>query len=191
MTVPATTSMPTTVADLASALRDRPTHELVEYAAELLSQLAARKGKGAAKSIALLIRNHLGTVDEATQERVRARAKSMVAHVVPAIPLSVPTTDEGIPGPDWSLARAAAHLGLHAVTLERRLVDPLYRRLYGWPWYDGHVWRFRSAALDARTSARVMAELPSEEPFHLLPVHCSAQSPEPAWVKTLRGNEIP
>jgi hypothetical protein len=173
-------------------LRDAPNPGLIEFAACLLAQLAARKGRGAPKSIALSIRNHFADAPKDVQERVRARAKELVALELPEAPLDVLSPEQRLAdaAPDWTLRRAAAHLDVHPRTLEQRLRDPRYRRLYGWPWNDGRQWWFRSAALDSRTSARVMAELPEEEPFHLLPGHCDPGTPAPRWYEPSAGYDV-
>ena len=64
---------------------------------------------------------------------------------------------------------AARRLDVLPETLRNRLVDVEYRRLYGWPWFDGHRWLFASAALDPERRSAYLAAQPVVEPFTLMP----------------------
>ncbi len=76
---------------------------------------------------------------------------------------------------DWmTLEEAAKELKLSARTLKARLQDHRYRRMYGWPWWDGHCWRFAGPAMRAATRSQFLASLPIDEPqADLLPDWCT------------------
>lgn len=78
-----------------------------------------------------------------------------------------PASTEGqSPAGRWlTLHEAAAVLELHPNTLAERLRAQRYRRLYGWPIWDGHQWRFAAVAIDSATAAACLATLPTDEPL--------------------------
>jgi hypothetical protein len=60
-------------------------------------------------------------------------------------------------------------------TLLERLREPRFRRLYGWPWWDGHQWSFSPDALDPARRAQHLSMLPDLEPtahVAMLPPWC-------------------
>ena len=82
---------------------------------------------------------------------------------VPRLPTPAPVA---IPTGRWlSLRAAAAVLELHPNSLAERLRTVRYRRLYGWPIWDGHQWRLAAAAIDPATAAACLATLPADEPL--------------------------
>jgi hypothetical protein len=91
-----------------------------------------------------------------------------------------------------TLQGAAATLDLHPNTLAERLRAVRYRRLYGWPVWDGHQWRIATDAVDPATAATYLATAPSDEPLAIelmLPEWCE-RSPRPP-ADTSRGTPVP
>jgi hypothetical protein len=73
------------------------------------------------------------------------------------------------------LGEASRRLKISAKSLKERLREVKFRRLYGWPWWDGHQWWFSPAALDPIQRAAYMAQLPFDEPAthqDMLPPWC-------------------
>lgn len=73
------------------------------------------------------------------------------------------------------LGEASRRLKVSPAKLKERLREVKFRRLYGWPWWDGHQWSFSPAALDPVDRAATMATLPYDEPaayLALLPDWC-------------------
>jgi hypothetical protein len=74
---------------------------------------------------------------------------------------------------EWLTAEGAAHrLGMLPRTFLQRLALPRFRRLYGWPWWDGSRWYVPGPALDPAVAAAFRAGLPEREPFSNLPAWC-------------------
>jgi hypothetical protein len=70
---------------------------------------------------------------------------------------------------------AAVAYGLPAKTLAARLRRVSWRRLYGWPFWDGHRWQLPAPALDATERASFLARQPVDEPeahVRMLPPWC-------------------
>lgn len=73
------------------------------------------------------------------------------------------------------VSEAARILGLQRATLTDRLKLSEHRRLYGWPYWDGHQWWFSSVALGPDTRVEFMARMPMQEPaahVAMLPPWC-------------------
>jgi len=69
------------------------------------------------------------------------------------------------------LDQAALVLHLASDRLRAQLRHPQWRRLYGWPRWegDGQGWRFSLPAIHPATAAAFAAKLPGEEPWPSLP----------------------
>ena len=123
------------------------------------------------KSLAAVLRHQRGTIPINVFDRLAAIAESALRHIKIESSVSVAAAI-----PFVGLGEAARRLGLSAKTLAERLRDPQYRRLYGWPWWDGHQWFFSPAALDPAERAKHLADLPEAEPAAhaaMLPVWCA------------------
>lgn len=78
------------------------------------------------------------------------------------------------------LGEASRRLKVSAKKLKERVREVKYRRLYGWPWWDGHQWWFSPAALDPKQRAAQMATLPYDEPRAYVDVL-------PSWCESVEG----
>ena len=72
--------------------------------------------------------------------------------------------------------RAAGLLGIGLDELRQLMIDPVQRRLAGYPYWDGRQWRFPLAALRGATRHAFLAGLPETDPCDdLLPPWCRRQ----------------
>jgi hypothetical protein len=156
-----------------AALPDSPTvAELSPLARELAQSCAPERYPQ--KSLAATLRHarsfiHADTLavlsDLARSELRKAPSSTSAAASIPA---------ESFIG----LAEASRRLNLAPKTLLDRLRETCYRRLYGWPWWDGHQWNFSPDALDPARRAQHLAVLPVHEPaaqVDLLPQWCERE----------------
>lgn len=104
---------------------------------------------------------------------------SLLAELVDAIQAEQENTEPSPPAPVVEgflrLGEASRRLKVSAKMLKERLREVRFRRLYGWPWWDGHQWWFSPAALDPMERAANMASLPYDEPaayLAMLPPWC-------------------
>lgn len=73
--------------------------------------------------------------------------------------------------------RAAGLLGVGVDELRQLMIDPVQRRLAGYPYWDGRQWRYLLAALRGTTRHAFLAALPASDPCEdLLPPWCRRQS---------------
>ena len=89
---------------------------------------------------------------------------------------------EGSSQPWPGLVTVSKARGISAEALAGQLRIVRYRRLYGWPWWDGHRWSFNPAIIDPMLCARYMADLPDDEPaahVAMLPEWCLRADSEP------------
>lgn len=71
---------------------------------------------------------------------------------------------------------AAPRLRLQERTLLERLKQWQYRRMYGWPRWDGHRWLMPALAADSSRAAAFLASQPARDPLEdLLPEWCERQ----------------
>jgi hypothetical protein len=73
------------------------------------------------------------------------------------------------------VATAAVAYGLRERTLAERLRYVRWRRLYGWPHWDGHCWKLPVTAYDPLLRNAYLAQQPAEEPaahVRMLPAWC-------------------
>lgn len=112
------------------------------------------------KALAVTLR-HLGP---AVTPHVQQLLQGLVTERLTSRPSASPARIEPSMGRWLTLHECAAVLELHPNTLAARLRQLQYRRLYGWPLWDGHQWRFAAAAVDPATAVAHLATLPSVEP---------------------------
>jgi hypothetical protein len=82
------------------------------------------------------------------------------------------------------VATAAVAYGLRAPTLAERLRYVRWRRLYGWPHWDGHSWKLPVTAYDPHLRNAYLAQQPAEEPA----AHVRMLPP---WCERVDGEGIP
>lgn len=123
------------------------------------------------KAAAALLRTHRGSagltepLETALMARVAAwhRARQREASPISSTPAAEYCGE----------ARAAAILGISEAVLRTQLGDPLRRRAYGYPEWDGSEFRFALAALRPETKHAFIAALPEREPLdEMLPEWC-------------------
>ena len=152
---------------LVNAVVSSPTDEHVHDLAAALAPVIARKRSP-------------GVSLGAYERRIRARGASDEAceALVAAVTRLLAPTSTVAPGSERGeigLPEASRAVGVAERTLRDQLKRPAYRRLYGWPVWRGHGWRFVPAAVDPTTSRTFLATLPEREPAPiaaLLPPWC-------------------
>ena len=135
------------------------------------------------KSLGAVLRHQRAILPAELFERLETSATSALRAVT-----TEPALACAIAHPFIGIGEAARRLGVSAKTLAERLRDPRYRRLYGWPWWDGHQWFFSPDALDPAERAKHIAALPEREPAAhaaMLPVWCASdKAPSPLTAAT-------
>jgi hypothetical protein len=143
--------------------------------AELLAE-TCRTRQQPRKALAVTLR-HLGPA--LSPELHRLLSDLVSERLTVSRPAAPSATSE--PTGRWlTMHETAAALNLHPNTLAERLRQRQYRRLYGWPIWDGHQWCFASAAVDPATAIAHLATLPTEEPTaveSMLPAWCERGEP--------------
>lgn len=165
---------------LLQQLPARPSADDCARIAELLAE-ACRARQQPKKALAVTLR-HLGP---AVSPQVQRLLLDLVSERLTVYRPAAPSEPQAPVGRWLSLHESAAALDLHPNTLAERLRQPHYRRLYGWPVWDGHQWRFASVAVDPATAIAHLATLPTDEPP-------AVESMLPAWChrgqRTLSGD---
>jgi hypothetical protein len=122
---------------------------------------ACRTRQSPKKALAVTLQ-HLG--NDGVSPRVLSLLRELVQSRLAVRRRSEPARQVDPPGRWLTLEAAAALLDLHPNTLAERLRTVRYRRLYGWPIWDGHRWQLATAALDPGTAAVHLAGIPRDEP---------------------------
>lgn len=133
----------------------------------------ARGQRVGRRSISAYVRHRRdeGVAEERCDE-LRARALEAYAALTAEEP-RLALVAAPVSGIRWlTEAEAAARLDLMERTLSVRLRKPAFRRLYGWPWWDGHRWYVPEPAVDPMRRAAYIASLPEQEPYWWLPAWC-------------------
>lgn len=159
-------------ARLAAVPEDATPADLAPLAAELAMRCSAERYPR--KSVAAALRHAHSLAPEATVEALRKAVESVIEEQDGENDVPVAEVSE----PFLGIAEAARRLNLSVKTLTERLREVRYRRLYGWPWWDGHQWNFSPAPLDPTGRATYMASLPLEEPAAhtvMLPPWCARE----------------
>jgi hypothetical protein len=143
--------------------------DLEAAVAALLERAAARQHP--LKAAAALLRTHRDAagltepLEAALMERVGAWHRARQRE---AAPIATTATAEYC-----GEEQAAAILGISAAVLRTQLGDPLRRRAYGYPEWNGTEFRFALAAVRTETKHGFLAALPEREPLEeLLPDWC-------------------
>lgn len=161
--------------DRLSALpEDVTTAELEPLARELADRCSAESYPK--KSIAAVLRHARKVAPDTTVEAIRELAETALAEREGEEETNSPPLAETFVG----IGEAARRLQISVKTLADRLREVRYRRLYGWPWWDGHQWNFSPVALDTARRAAHAATLPWDEPaahVALLPSWCQKTDP--------------
>jgi hypothetical protein len=161
-----------------AALPDHPTaDELKPIARELARSCAAEQYPQ--KSLSATLRHLRPLVTDATLSALTELARTELSDSSPASHATPPQPAEGFIG----LAEASRRVNLAPTTLLERLREPRFRRLYGWPWWDGHQWTFSPDAVDPARRAQHLATLPDHEPsahVDMLPPWCEREPITPA-----------
>lgn len=153
-------------------------------AAELLVSHVLNSRKAVPlKSIAALLRAH--RTDARLSARVVEDLTARAAELLPA-----PTAATTLVEREHVPTRVAAKLvGEDPNALHQRMICPDMRALYGWPFWDGHQFRFPLLALRAGTRPTFLSSLPAVEPAPIavtLPTWCRRQAPIPS----VAGQEV-
>jgi hypothetical protein len=158
-------------------LPDNPTAaELKPIARGLARSCAAERYPQ--KSLAATLRHLRPLVTDSMLATLGEIARTELEDSSPASHSTPPQLAEGFIG----LAEASRRLNLAPNTLLERLREPRFRKLYGWPWWDGHQWTFSPDAVDPALRAQHLATLPDHEPsahVDMLPPWCERETITP------------
>ena len=125
------------------------------------------------KAAAATLRHHRrrARLGAPTEKRILERTSALLA----ARPMAQATPED----PEFcGEERAAGLLGVGVDELRQLMIDPVQRRLAGYPYWDGRQWRYPLAALRGATRHSFLAALPVSDPCEdLLPPWCRRQSP--------------
>lgn len=160
-------------ASLASLHQGSTDAELARIAVALAG--ACRERNQPRKSLALYLRNAARLAPREILDSLSRQVIDLLDQAVTEPAAIAPT----VAAPWIDVSEAAAALRTQRKTLLERVKLVRYRHLYGWPFWDGHQWRFSAAALDPATHAAHMATLCSREPtahVAMLPDWCERQS---------------
>jgi hypothetical protein len=122
-------------------------------------------------SVAAVLRHARRVAPEATVSILSELVDALQVEQEEAEPPAAAPVVEGFIG----LGEASRRLKVSPKVLKERLREVKFRRLYGWPWWDGHQWWFSPAALDSMQRAAHMEHLPYNEPaayLDMLPPWC-------------------
>jgi hypothetical protein len=154
-------------ARLAALPDDTTTSDLHPLATELVARCSAESYPK--KSISAALRHARAVAPESII--------LLLAELVEAVQAEQETAEQPAALPPVEafvgLGEASRRLKVSAQVLKERLREVKFRRLYGWPWWDGHQWWFSAAALDPMQRAVHMATLPHDEP----PAHVAMLPP--------------
>lgn len=141
----------------------------VDKLAQAIARKAITKRYPLKSMVAQLRRLHL---EPGTSLKVKLRAIRILNEQKGAV-----SGQHDVSRAPWlSLVDAAEVLAISASLLQSRLKLARYRRLYGWPWHDGHRWHIPAQALAPDTRASFLAAQPSDEPHSdLLPEWCNPE----------------
>lgn len=148
-------------------LAEAPNPERFERVVALLARKAAGT-KYPKKSISACLR------ESSPQDLSKEMREELEEAALERLSSPTPTPSASLSESGWaSLEEAAPQLGVTPTTLARRLRSREYRRLYGWPWFDGRSWKIPRPVLYPETRAAFMGILPVAEPQpDLLPADC-------------------
>ena len=146
---------------LASLLPTNPNEaELRPLATELANGAAGKKVP--ARSIAKTVDHHLPSLPE----EVRRRLREFAGQALRSTQTEIVAPPENCGVERWvSVDEASILLDILPSTLLERLKDKEYRRLYGWPYWDGHRWRIALPAIHPSSAANFRSTMPDEEPW--------------------------
>ena len=144
--------------------------ELTALADDIAHDCAARrKPRVAAATVWVHARRQ--KAPESTVSRLAAMVAERLMLADPARPKSASIPQESFA----DVATAAVAYGLRERTLAERLRYVRWRRLYGWPHWDGHSWKLPVTAYDPLLRNAYLAQQPAEEPaahVRMLPTWC-------------------
>ena len=160
--------------DRIRGLAEEASHHDIEPVAHAIAD-RCRSALHPLKSLGAVLRHQRGFVSDELLNRLGASAASAIRADAIVSAVTHPTAL-----PFIGIGEAARRLGVSAKSLAERLRDPRYRRLYGWPWWDGHQWFFSPAALDPAERSKHLDDLPYREPAAhaaMLPAWCAPDAP--------------
>lgn len=160
------------IASLLVELKGDRNPAALEAIAEALAEKSALRPYPL-KAAAATLRHHRrrARLDAQTEKRILERTSALLA----ARPLAQATPED----PEFcGEERAAGLLGVGVDELRQLMIDPVQRRLAGYPFWDGRQWRYPLAALRGATRHSFLASLPVSDPCEdLLPSWCRRQPP--------------
>jgi hypothetical protein len=160
------------IASLLVELRgDRNPATLEAVAGALAEKSALRPYPLKAAVATLRYHRQLAEFDAQTEKMILERTRALLV----ARPLAKATPED----PEFcGEERAAGLLGVGVDELRQLMIDPVQRRLAGYPYWDGRQWRYPLAALRGATRHSFLAALPVSEPCEdLLPPWCRRHAP--------------
>ena len=159
------------IANLLVELKGDRNPAALEAIAEALAEKSALRPYPL-KAAAATLRHHRrrARLDAQTVERILERTRALLE----ARPLAQAAPED----PEFcGEERAAGLLGVGVDELRQLMIDPVQRRLAGYPYWDGRQWRYPLAALRGATRHSFLAALPVSDPCEdLLPPWCRRQS---------------
>ena len=163
-------------ARLTALPEDAAISDLQPLAAELVQRCSAESYPR--KSVSAFLRHARPHVAEPAMSVFAGLAEAALEDEQEAPTSPAPAIAE----PFLGIGEAARRLNVSVKTMAERLREVRYRRLYGWPWWDGHQWSFSPAAVDPVARPGFMATLPENEPaahVAMLPSWCERAEPAP------------
>lgn len=155
---------------------DASASDLQPLASELVQRCSAEKYPR--KSVSAFLRHARLHVPEPTMSVFTGLAEAALEDESEDSSSPAPVVAE----PFLGIGEAARRLNVSVKTLAARLREVRYRRLYGWPWWDGHQWSFAPAAVDPVARPSFMATLPEHEAaahVAMLPPWCERSETAP------------